>query len=82
MRDVFKGKTTTIILAHRLSTIIDSDEIIVMKNGLIVERGDHDSLLEMNGEYALLWNKQMQKSEERLKEKQKNEENLEEINLE
>eukprot|EP01080_Neovahlkampfia_damariscottae_P009771 gene9771-2098_t len=79
LRDVFKGKTTTIILAHRLSTIIDSDEIIVMKNGQIAERGDHDSLLELNGEYALLWNKQMQKSEERLKAKQ---ENIEEIEIE
>jgi ATP-binding cassette, subfamily B, heavy metal transporter len=70
LRDVFKGKTTTIILAHRLSTIIDSDEIIVMKDGKIVERGNHDALLQLNGEYALLWNKQMQKSEDRLKEKQ------------
>ncbi len=58
LRRTFKGNTTTIILAHRLSTIVDSDEIIVLKGGMIVERGTHEELLNLCGEYSLLWKKQ------------------------
>lgn len=39
------GGVTTLVIAHRLSTVKDSDEIIVMKKGRIVEKGDHNSLL-------------------------------------
>jgi ABC-type transport system involved in Fe-S cluster assembly fused permease/ATPase subunit len=56
LKEIFKGKITTIVIAHRLSTIIDSDEIIVLNNGCIVERGTHESLLDLNGEYFNLWN--------------------------
>ncbi len=42
---------TTIIIAHRLSTIKDADQIIVLKNGHIIERGNHDSLIEQGGTY-------------------------------
>lgn len=49
---------TVIIVAHRLSTIVDSDQILVVDNGEIVERGTHDELLRNNKTYATLWNKQ------------------------
>lgn len=45
---------TTIVIAHRLSTIRTADNIVVMKNGHIVEQGTHDSLLQTNGAYAAL----------------------------
>lgn len=51
---------TTIIVAHRLSTIIHSDEIIVLKDGAIVERGRHDNLLQQQGIYADMWSQQLQ----------------------
>lgn len=51
--DVFKGKTV-IVIAHRLSTIIKADQIIVMQDGNIVEIGNHDNLLALNGRYCQL----------------------------
>ncbi|KAK5953832.1 GTPase-activating protein [Knufia fluminis] len=52
--DVAAIGRTTIVIAHRLSTIRDADNIVVMKNGHIVEQGSHDALLERNGAYAAL----------------------------
>ncbi|BDA42838.1 ATP-binding cassette sub-family B member 6, mitochondrial [Coccomyxa sp. Obi] len=49
---------TTIIVAHRLSTIMDADVIIVMKEGDIVERGTHQQLVQMGGLYAEMWTRQ------------------------
>lgn len=51
---------TTIIVAHRLSTIIHADEICVLKDGEIVERGTHDDLLLRDAVYAEMWNQQLQ----------------------
>lgn len=47
------------MIAHRLSTIRDADEIIVIKKGEIVERGNHDKLLVMNGVYKKLVERQL-----------------------
>ena len=47
---------TTIVIAHRLSTVESADKIIVMDEGRIVEQGSHHDLLSMNGEYAKLYN--------------------------
>jgi len=49
---------TTIIVAHRLSTIRHSDRIIVLENGDLKEQGTHEDLLELNGKYASLWSVQ------------------------
>ena len=49
---------TTIVIAHRLSTVINADEILVLDKGLVVERGNHETLLEKNGAYAALWRRQ------------------------
>jgi ATP-binding cassette subfamily B protein len=51
---------TTLVIAHRLSTVIDAEEILVMQNGRIVERGPHQALLTQNGVYARLWELQQQ----------------------
>ncbi len=49
---------TTIVIAHRLSTVINADEILVLDKGLVVERGNHETLLAQNGAYAALWRRQ------------------------
>jgi ATP-binding cassette, subfamily B, heavy metal transporter len=46
---------TTLVIAHRLSTVVDADEILVMDHGRIIERGTHESLLERDGAYAQMW---------------------------
>ena len=49
---------TTLVIAHRLSTIVDADEILVMQEGRIAERGTHQDLLEKDGLYAAMWERQ------------------------
>lgn len=53
---------TTMIIAHRLSTVVDAHEIIVLKAGRIVERGSHAELLEFGGQYAAMWKSQASKA--------------------
>ena len=57
LRRVRAGRTT-LVVAHRLSTIVDADQILVLRRGKIVERGAHAELLEKAGEYAALWRRQ------------------------
>ena len=57
LEQVSRGRTT-LVIAHRLSTVVNADEIIVLDDGQIVERGTHDGLLERAGVYAAMWNRQ------------------------
>ncbi|MBM6594454.1 ABCB family ABC transporter ATP-binding protein/permease [Microvirga pudoricolor] len=61
---VSQGRTT-LVIAHRLSTVIGADEIIVLDKGLIAERGTHGELLARGGIYAAMWNRQREADEAR-----------------
>jgi ATP-binding cassette, subfamily B, heavy metal transporter len=69
LNQVSRGRTT-LVIAHRLSTVIDADEILVLDHGQIIERGRHSELLSQNGHYASMWNKQREAAaaREKLKE--------------
>ena len=57
LESALKGRTS-IVIAHRLSTVRDADQILVLENGSIVERGKHDELVALGGLYADLYNRQ------------------------
>jgi ATP-binding cassette subfamily B protein len=63
LEEASKGRTT-IVVAHRLSTIAHADQIIVLKDGAIAERGAHAALIARNGEYAELWRRQAEEPPE------------------
>ncbi len=69
LNEVSQGRTT-LVIAHRLSTVVDADEILVLDHGQIIERGRHSELLAQNGHYASMWNKQREAAaaREKLKE--------------
>ena len=62
LEDIERGRTT-IVIAHRLSTVVNADEIVVLESGRVVERGSHSTLLRQNGLYAEMWNRQAQERE-------------------
>lgn len=62
LRDI-RQERTTLVVSHRVSTIRDADLICVMSDGRIIERGTHDELIELNGEYALLYQRQLLEEE-------------------
>ena len=72
--DIVSQNRTTVVIAHRLSTVIDADEIIVLEAGAIAERGTHGQLLKSDGLYAAMWNRQLEASEaeKRLREAHEN----------
>ncbi len=59
LREVSRNRTT-LVIAHRLSTVVDADEILVLEAGQIVERGRHHDLIASGGSYAALWNRQQE----------------------
>lgn len=61
---VARGRTT-LVIAHRLSTVVNADEILVLEKGMVAERGTHVDLLARNGLYAALWQRQRQVDEAR-----------------
>ena len=62
---VVSQNRTTLVIAHRLSTVIDADEILVLDHGEIIERGRHAELVARGGHYASMWNRQKQAAEVR-----------------
>jgi ATP-binding cassette subfamily B protein len=67
--DLVSRGRTTLVIAHRLSTVIGADEIIVLQDGRIAERGTHAALLAAQGLYAAMWARQREanEAEERLR---------------
>jgi ATP-binding cassette subfamily B multidrug efflux pump len=62
LRDIMHGRTT-ILISHRTSTVQDADQIVVLRDGRIIERGTHDELLARGGYYADLYQKQLLEEE-------------------
>jgi ATP-binding cassette subfamily B protein len=61
--DLVAANRTTLVIAHRLSTVVKADEIIVLRDGEIAERGTHYRLLSKQGLYAQMWNRQREATE-------------------
>ncbi len=61
--DEVSRNRTTLVIAHRLSTVVNADEIIVLRDGQVAERGNHMALLQKAGLYAQMWNRQREASE-------------------
>jgi ATP-binding cassette subfamily B protein len=62
LREISRGRTT-LCIAHRLSTVVDADEILVLEDGTVVERGRHAELLAMHGRYTAMWRRQQETRE-------------------
>jgi ABC-type transport system involved in Fe-S cluster assembly fused permease/ATPase subunit len=61
--DVVSKNRTTVVIAHRLSTVVNADEILVLRDGQVAERGSHQTLLQHDGLYAQMWSRQREASE-------------------
>jgi ATP-binding cassette subfamily B protein len=64
--DAVAARRTTIIIAHRLSTVVHADEIVVLERGRVIERGTHGTLMARGGTYAEMWNRQAAERDEAL----------------
>ena len=58
------ARRTSIVIAHRLSTVVDADQIVVLSEGQVAERGTHAQLLRRGGLYADMWTRQQSEREE------------------
>jgi ABC-type transport system involved in Fe-S cluster assembly fused permease/ATPase subunit len=58
LAEIGKGRTS-LVIAHRLTTTMDADKIVVLKDGTVAEQGTHDELLARDGEYAKMWRRQI-----------------------
>jgi len=63
LTEVSRG-STTVVIAHRLSTVVDAEQILFVQNGEILERGSHLQLLAKQGSYAALWDRQQRQGKE------------------
>ncbi|WP_338723032.1 ABC transporter ATP-binding protein/permease [Devosia sp. XK-2] len=61
--DEVSRNRTTVVIAHRLSTVVNADEILVLRDGQVAERGNHAQLLQQAGLYAQMWNRQREANE-------------------
>ncbi|MFC3704659.1 ABCB family ABC transporter ATP-binding protein/permease [Devosia honganensis] len=61
--DEVSRNRTTVVIAHRLSTVVNADEILVLRDGHVAERGSHAELLAQDGLYAQMWNRQREATE-------------------
>jgi ABC-type transport system involved in Fe-S cluster assembly fused permease/ATPase subunit len=61
--DVVSKNRTTVVIAHRLSTVVNADEILVLREGVVAERGSHTALLAQDGLYAQMWSRQREATE-------------------
>jgi ATP-binding cassette, subfamily B, heavy metal transporter len=63
LQSIERGRTS-IVIAHRLSTVVDADQIVVLDQGRVAERGTHAQLLRKGGLYAEMWQRQQSEREE------------------